>query len=265
MTISTLNPNLPTDLEPAGQGAAEIRATRLAITTAFPAVDAQINNAGAVGGAGDVNPPDAATFSKLFDDVRALSGDSGVAAVPVGGIIMWSGLISAIPGGWVLCNGLNSTPNLQNRFIVGAGGLFTEGETSAGVYNPDKTLDTATGGAGTGTGTVTFPDHIIEEVNLPEHTHQTIFTVSDDVDSGGPVTNKAVKSQWPNSSGDGYNLKSAVNSTDVANVGITSPYGAPSVVVGLEHPPQDIDITGVEHDHVYGVPYLSLAYIMYTG
>ena len=48
---------------------------------------------------------------------------------PSGGIIMWSGLITAIPDGWLLCNGLNGTPNLVDRFIVGAGGAYTEGAT----------------------------------------------------------------------------------------------------------------------------------------
>ena len=40
--------------------------------------------------------------------------------VPSGGIIMWSGTIASIPTGWYLCNGSNSTPDLRNRFIVGA-------------------------------------------------------------------------------------------------------------------------------------------------
>ena len=40
--------------------------------------------------------------------------------VPQGGIIMWSGLIVNIPGGWYLCNGSNGTPDLRNRFIIGA-------------------------------------------------------------------------------------------------------------------------------------------------
>ena len=46
---------------------------------------------------------------------------AGVDAFPSGGIIMWSGAENAIPSGWVLCNGLNSTPDLRNRFIVGSG------------------------------------------------------------------------------------------------------------------------------------------------
>ena len=39
---------------------------------------------------------------------------------PVGGIILWSGLISAIPTGWALCDGTNGTPDLRNKFIIGA-------------------------------------------------------------------------------------------------------------------------------------------------
>ena len=34
---------------------------------------------------------------------------------------MWSGIIAAIPNGFVLCDGLNGTPDLRNRFVVGAG------------------------------------------------------------------------------------------------------------------------------------------------
>ena len=33
---------------------------------------------------------------------------------------MWSGNISAIPSGWYLCNGSNGTPDLRNRFVIGA-------------------------------------------------------------------------------------------------------------------------------------------------
>jgi hypothetical protein len=40
--------------------------------------------------------------------------------VPSGGIIMWSGTIATIPAGWYLCDGTNSTPDLRNKFIIGA-------------------------------------------------------------------------------------------------------------------------------------------------
>lgn len=41
-------------------------------------------------------------------------------AIPIGGIIMWSGNISTIPQCWAICNGTAGTPDLRNRFIVGA-------------------------------------------------------------------------------------------------------------------------------------------------
>jgi hypothetical protein len=48
---------------------------------------------------------------------------------PVGGIIMWSGAIGSIPSGWALCDGNNGTPDLRNRFIVGAGSTYSVAAT----------------------------------------------------------------------------------------------------------------------------------------
>lgn len=54
---------------------------------------------------------------------------TGAAPIPLGGIIMWSGSISSIPAGWGLCDGTvqngSQTPDLRERFIVGAGGDST--------------------------------------------------------------------------------------------------------------------------------------------
>ena len=44
-------------------------------------------------------------------------------------IVMWSGAINAIPEGWVLCDGTNGTPDLRNRFVVGAGIDYSVGNT----------------------------------------------------------------------------------------------------------------------------------------
>jgi hypothetical protein len=49
---------------------------------------------------------------------------SATAAIPVGGIILWSGSVATIPAGWLLCNGAYSTPNLADRFIIGAGNTY---------------------------------------------------------------------------------------------------------------------------------------------
>ena len=47
------------------------------------------------------------------------AGSAG--AIPAGVVVMWSGAENAIPTGWALCDGNNSTPDLRNRFVIGAG------------------------------------------------------------------------------------------------------------------------------------------------
>ena len=49
--------------------------------------------------------------------------------IPAGIIVMWSGVAAAIPSGWYLCDGQNGTPDLRNRFIVGAGSSYEVGNT----------------------------------------------------------------------------------------------------------------------------------------
>ena len=64
--------------------------------------------------------------------------------IPSGGIIMWSGAANAIPTGYVLCDGQNSTPDLRNRFVIGAGDTFsvdaTGGSANAVVVEHTHTL-----------------------------------------------------------------------------------------------------------------------------
>ena len=67
--------------------------------------------------------------------------------VPTGVIVLWSGSSASIPSGWHLCDGTAGTPNLQDRFVIGAGSTYAVA---------------ATGGATTKT---------IAETNLPAHTH----------------------------------------------------------------------------------------------
>lgn len=43
---------------------------------------------------------------------------------PVGTIVIWSGTETNIPKGWQLCNGLNNTPDLRDKFVLGAGGNY---------------------------------------------------------------------------------------------------------------------------------------------
>lgn len=62
--------------------------------------------------------------------------DLSALIVPRGMIAMWSGAINQIPTGWALCNGQNGTPDLRDRFIVGAGNEYYVG--SKGGYKEVK-------------------------------------------------------------------------------------------------------------------------------
>ena len=55
-------------------------------------------------------------------------------ALPSGAILLWHGSIASIPAGYVLCNGANGTPDLRNRFLVGAGDTYAVG-ANGGVIN----------------------------------------------------------------------------------------------------------------------------------
>jgi hypothetical protein len=70
-----------------------------------------------------------------------------------GMIILWSGSTGSIPTGWALCNGSNGTPDLRNRFVVGAGSTYavaaTGGSADAIVVSHTHTA----------TSTVTDPGH----------------------------------------------------------------------------------------------------------
>lgn len=71
-------------------------------------------------------------------------GDISNFLVPAGAIIMWSG--ASVPSGWALCDGNNDTPNLVNRFVVGAGSTYTLDSTGGSA---DAILPSHTHNAGT--------------------------------------------------------------------------------------------------------------------
>jgi hypothetical protein len=51
---------------------------------------------------------------------------------PVGAVIMYYGLPTALPTGWHVCDGTGGTPNLSNKFIVGAGSTYSLGASGTG-------------------------------------------------------------------------------------------------------------------------------------
>jgi len=63
------------------------------------------------------------TYDNLYGIVGVIPAVAP-SSVPSGCILLWSGSIGSIPAGFVLCNGLNSTPDLRDRFVVGAGSSY---------------------------------------------------------------------------------------------------------------------------------------------
>jgi len=123
-------------------------------TTINTALDTIVD---AVNGTSGTVAPDLSTLTINGTDYTGTAAELNTLAdnydhyVPAGGIIMWSGAVSAIPTGWVLCDGTNSTPNLVDRFIVGSG------TDSGGTHDVGDT-----GGANSIT---------LTEGQLPSHTH----------------------------------------------------------------------------------------------
>jgi hypothetical protein len=74
-------------------------------------------------------------------------------AFVAGMIMLWSGSSATIPSGWLLCDGSSSTPDLRNRFVVGATSTYavgaTGGSADAIVVSHNHT----------GTSTVSDPGH----------------------------------------------------------------------------------------------------------
>ena len=86
------------------------------------------------------------TGNATFANAPIITAGGGI--IPVGGIIIWSGAANAIPSGWLLCNGSNGTPDLRNRFVVGAASTYavgaTGGSTDAIVVSHTHTGTTST-------------------------------------------------------------------------------------------------------------------------
>jgi microcystin-dependent protein len=94
-------------------------------------------------------------------DLQVGGAVSGFGTVPLECIILWSGSADDIPNGWALCNGQtvngHTTPDLRNRFVVGAGtgSQYTVGETGG----EEK--------------------HTLSESEMPSHSHTYDFKGAD--------------------------------------------------------------------------------------
>ena len=162
--------------------------------------------------------------------------------IPTGVITMWYGSIASIPSGWYLCDGTNSTPDLRDRFIVGAGSTYgvsaTGGSANATLVSHNHSASSSFTGSALGTHT--------HAANDSGHTH----TLPGSVANGG---------YGPANPGANFSLfQTVTTNTGYAIVSITgasagTPAGSVSTSISTE---------GSSATNANLPPYYALAYIM---
>lgn len=73
----------------------------------------------------------AAVTLQTLDNIYGIlqTAPSSAPTLPTGMILLWSGSLGSIPSGYVICDGTNGTPDLRDRFIVGAGSAYAVAAT----------------------------------------------------------------------------------------------------------------------------------------
>ena len=123
-----------------------------------------------------------ATYDNLYGILGTIPATTPT--LPTGCIILWSGAIGSIPSGFYLCNGANGTPDLRDRFIVGAGSSYSVAQTGGSADSIVVSHNH------TATSVVTDPSH--------SHTYGSLQTItggtSNSIQNGGSsfTTNAAV-------------------------------------------------------------------------
>lgn len=122
----------------------------------------------------------------LINIIDSMSMDG----VPRGLIAMWSGLIADIPAGWRLCNGVDGAPDLRDKFVVGAGGLYSVRQTLGS--NSHTHLSSISGTA-------------ITIGQMPYHSFFTVNTKTGGIGTGEVPNSPAYSVSWKRVGADGSN------------------------------------------------------------
>ncbi len=130
-------------------------------------------------------------------------------SLPTGAIILWSGSIGAIPSGYTICDGTLSTPDLRDRFIVGAGSTYAVGATGGSA---DSIIVSHTH---TATSTVTDPTH----------THNTYGNYGGGGNPGGSlnINNPGGQNMATTAASTGITVATTNTATGVSGTGANNP------------------------------------------
>ena len=169
-------------------------------------------------------------LSQALNDLPGLDDIRGVINQALKGLIaIWSGAVADIPAGWALCDGEKGTPDLRDKFIVGAGKAYQ--------------VDAAGGAAAhahelSGSGQVS--DTTLTTAQMPAHTHTYAAN--------------------PTAYGAGGNDVSSLFQV------VKSPAQTTSSTGGGESHNHSFDLAGIVSGSQPNLPpYYSLAYIMCVG
>lgn len=90
-----------------------------------------------------------------YDNLYGILANATTTTSPfsTGMIMIWSGAIGTIPAGWVICDGNNGSPDLRDRFVIGAGNTYSVSQTGGSA---DAVVVSHTH---TATSVVTDPGH----------------------------------------------------------------------------------------------------------
>ena len=182
-------------------------------------------------------------FANVYADNFVGSGANltGVEAFVSGMIILWSGNTGNIPSGFVLCNGSNSTPDLRDRFVVGAGSSYNPGNTG--------------GSASVTLSTTQIPSH---NHTTPNHRHSFSGSTNNDTHSHTWDRQDAANDQgyrpWPASNND-CRRTTANTGNDTHNHSFSGNTG---------YHQGTTTSTGSGSSHENRPPYYALCYIMKT-
>ncbi|MDP3327219.1 hypothetical protein [Parvibaculum sp.] len=220
-------------------------------------------------------PIDSPTFTGVPAGPTPAAGDKSTkfattafvqdTAPPVGGIIMYSGLIADIPLPWRLCDGTNGTPDLRDKFIVGArsdhdgtaktnitGALTKSGGSVSGV--------TAGGGEHNHAGFT--GSHVLTLNEMPSHRHlqYSSVTATSSNSLGLAAGNAPAFAATLGFDNNGYFTVSRSDAGE-PTIGRTSPSG------GADAHNHSIAAAGTHTHTIPSVlpPYVALAFIMRTA